>query len=194
MSHIILFSIFLLISCGHSKIEFQSFPAQAEVSVIADDGQMKKLGQTPIDIETEKIFFNSGAAKLLIAKNGYRNEVIYLSKPALNASVKISTNMQEANTAAEIISNQKLEKLSSKIAQAQKYSFNKNYEKAEDVLLNLIREYPEVSVPYDLIANIYYLSNEAQKALFYYRKASEIAPGNSQRDYLINKLTKRNGD
>ncbi len=55
-------------------------------------------------------------------------------------------------------------------------------------MLGLIDEYPEVSVPYDLLANIYYLSNNTSKALFFYEKAKGLSPSNSQREYLINKL------
>jgi tetratricopeptide (TPR) repeat protein len=192
MKGIYLVLIFVLISCGHGQLEFQSFPEKVDVSVVEKDGQIKKLGQTPLDIDMENVFFSDGAVKLVFTKIGYRDETVYLTKPALKSRVKISTKMQEANSAKEIISNQKLEKLSNKIAEAQRYSFSKNYKRAESILLNVIEDFPDVSVPYDLLANIYYLSNNTNKALHFYEKAKGIAPGNPQRDYLINKL-KRDG-
>jgi tetratricopeptide (TPR) repeat protein len=188
MQKIYLFLIFILVSCGHSKVEFQSFPDRVDVSVVEGDGQIKKLGLTPLDIDMKKIFFNDGAVKLMFTKSGYRDEIVYLTKPAIRSDVRISTKMQEANSAKEIISTQRLEKLSNKIAEAQRYSYSKNYKKAETILLELIDDFPELSVPYDLLANIYYLSNNTNKALFFYEKAKMITPGNQQRDYLINKL------
>jgi len=188
-----IFLIFILVSCGHGKVEFQSFPDKVDVSVVEGDGQIKNLGLTPLDIDMNKVFFNDGAVKLMFTKPGYRDEVVYLTKPAITSDVKISTKMQEANSAKEIISNQKLEKLSNKVAEAQRYSYSKNYKRAETILLALIDEYPEISVPYDLLANIYYLSNNTNKALFFYEKAKGINPGNPQRDYLINKLKRDAG-
>jgi len=178
----------LLVSCGHGQIEFQTFPSKVDVSIVESNGQIKKLGETPLEIDTENIFYNDGVVKLLFTKQGYRDEVVYFTKPAIRSRVKISSNMQQASSANEIISNQKLEKISSKIAEAQQYSFSKNFRRAEDILLKLIDDYPEVSVPYDLIANVYYLSNDIDKAIYYYEKAKQISPGNIKRDYLLNKL------
>lgn len=191
MQMILLLSIFILTGCSHGSIDFQSFPNKVSVSVVESDGQIKKLGQTPLKVNSDNIFFNNGAVKLMFTKEGYRDEVVYITKPALKSDIKISTNMQEANSAKEIISNQKLEKISNKVAEAQKYSFAKNYQRAENILLNIIDEYPDISVPYDLLANIYYLSNDMNKALYYYEKAKNIAPGNTKRDYIINKLKRR---
>lgn len=188
MNRFYLLMLLLLASCGHGKLEFQSFPAKVDVSVVESDGQIKKLGETPLNVDMNNILFGDGAVKLLFTKAGYRDEVVYLSKPALRSNIKISANMKEASSAKEIISNQKLEKLSNKVAEAQKFSYSKNYKRAEGILLGLIDEYPEVSVPYDLLANIYYLSNNTSKALFFYEKAKGLSPSNTQREYLINKL------
>lgn len=188
MKYLILVLFLLVVGCGHGKLEFQSFPEKVAVSVVESDGQIKRLGTTPLEVDLNKIFFNDGAVKIRFTKEGFRDEVVVLSKPAIRSNVKISTNMKEASSAKEIISNQKLEKISNKIAEAQKYSFNKQYNRAETLLLDLIEEYPEVSVPYDLLANIYYLSNNTSKALFFYEKAKVLSPSNAQRDYLINKL------
>lgn len=184
----LLFLLFLLVACGHGKLEFQSFPGMVDVSVISSDGQIRKLGETPLQVDMEDINFDSGIVKVLFTKTGYRDDVIFLTKPALRSTVKISTNMQEANSAKEVISNQKLERLSSKIAEAQKYSYGKNFQRAENILVQIIQDYPDVSVPYDLLANVYYLTNEYGKALHYYEKANVLTPGNTQRDMLINKL------
>lgn len=188
MNRFYLIALLVLTSCGHGKLEFQSFPEKVDVSVVESDGQIKNLGETPLNVDMDQILFGDGAVKLLFTKAGYRDETVYLSKPALRANIKISTNMKEASSAKEIISNQKLEKLSNKVAEAQKYTYSKNYKRAEGILLNLIDEYPEVSVPYDLLANIYYLSNNTSKALFFYEKAKGLSPSNTQREYLINKL------
>jgi tetratricopeptide (TPR) repeat protein len=183
-----LLSLFFLISCGHGKIDFQSYPDKAEISVIEKDGQIKNLGKTPVSINMDEIFFSNGAVKLMLSKSGYRDEIVYLTKPSIQTSVKISAKLKEASSAKEIISNEKLEKVSNRVAEAQRYSFSKNYRKAEEILLDMIDEYPDISVPYDLLANIYYLTNDTNKALYYYQKAKVIAPRNAKRDLIINKL------
>jgi tetratricopeptide (TPR) repeat protein len=188
MKYILLIFCFLLVACGHGKLEFQTFPNQVDVSVVEADGQIKKLGSTPVTVSQSDINFSKGLVKLHFNKPGFREEVIYLTKPSLQSDIKISANLQEASSAKEIISNQRLEKLSNKIAEAQKFTHSKNYKRAETVLLQLIEEYADISVPYDLLANIYYLSGNSNKALYYYEKASGLAPGNSQREFVIRKI------
>ena len=188
MKYFLLIACFVFIACGHGKLEFQTFPNQVDVSVVEPDGQIKKLGSTPVSINQNDINFSKGLVKLHFNKPGFREEVIYLTKPSIQSDIKISANLQEASSAKEIISNQKLEKLSTKIAEAQKFTHTKNYKRAETILLQVLEEYSDISVPYDLLANIYYLSGDTNKALYYYEKASLLAPGNSQRDFVIRKI------
>lgn len=185
--------LIFLISCGHGKIDIQSYPDKAEISIVEADGQINDLGQTPVSINMDEIFFSNGAVRLMFSKSGFKDEIVYLTKPSLQTSVKISAKLKESSSAKEIISNEKLEKISSKVAEAQRHSFSKNYSKAEQILLNMIDEYPDISVPYDLLANIYYITNATNKALYYYQKAKVISPRNAKRDFIINKL-KRNSN
>lgn len=185
--------LIFLISCGHGKIDIQSYPDKAEISIVEANGQINDLGQTPVSINMDEIFFSSGAVRLMFSKSGFKDEIVYLTKPSLQTSVKISAKLKESSSAKEIISNEKLEKISSKVAEAQRHSFSKNYSKAEQILLNMIDEYPDISVPYDLLANIYYITNATNKALYYYQKAKVISPRNAKRDFIINKL-KRNSN
>lgn len=180
----------LIFSCVHGELEFQSFPHKVEISIIETDGSIKKLGETPIVVPTENVFENNSLVKLLFTKTGFRDETVYLSKPELKSRIKISTKMSEANSANEVLSSKKIEKISSKIAEAQKYSHAKNFKKAETILAALVEEYPDVSVPYDLLANVYYLTNDIERALYFYKRANEISPGNTQREFIINKLNK----
>ncbi len=185
----LLFIFIILYGCGTGKLVFQSEPAAVNISVVESNGQIRKLGKTPIAANPRNIFFQDGVAKIIFSKEGYRDEVVYLPKPSVGSNLKISTQMHKTSSNAnEIISNQTLEKFSSKLAEAQKFSFSKNYVRAKEILRSLINEYPNVSVPYDLLANVYYLSNDTGRALQYYEKANEINPGNSRRNYLLIKL------
>lgn len=188
MNGFYLFLCLVLVSCGHAKLHFESYPSKVDVGVVSSDGQIRTLGQTPLRVNIDSVPFNDGAIRLMFTKDGFQDEVVYLSKPALSSTVKVSTTMKAASSAKEIIFNEKLEILSYKTAEAQRYSYSKNYNKAESILLDLIDTYPGVSVPYDLLANIYYLSNKTSKALFYYEKAKSISPVSPQREYLINKI------
>lgn len=180
--------LFLLISCGHGRVNIQSYPKNAEVSIVESDGEIKKIGVTPLDIDSQKLYFSGGAIKFLFSKVGYKDEFVYLVQSTIRSDIKISTTLKEVNDVKGVLSNRKLERLSGKIAEAQKFTFSKNYKRAEAILSNVIEEFPNVSVTYDLIANIYYLTNDTSRALYYYEKAKVISPENIKRDYLINKL------
>lgn len=180
--------LFIFISCAHNKVDIESYPSKTTISLIESNGQVKEIGQTPLIIDLDKLFQDEKLIKLNFSKDGHKDQVVYLNKPQIKSRISISANLEKNNSASEIISNEKMQELSSKVAEAQKYSFKKNYRKAEKILLDVIEDYPNISVPYDLIANIYYLSNESEKALYFYKKAKNLNPGNAQRDYIITKL------
>lgn len=188
--------VFLLIfiGCAHNKVDIESYPSKTTISLVESSGQVKEIGQTPLRIDLDKLFKGEKLVQLNFSKIGHKDRVVFLSKPQINSNISISANLEKNNSASEIISNEKLQELSSKIADAQKYSFKKDYKKAEKILLDIIESYPSVSVPYDLIGNIYYLSNESEKALYFYRQAKLLNPGNAQRDYIISKLIKLTRD
>lgn len=180
--------LFIFISCAHNNVDIESYPSKTTISLIESNGQVKEIGQTPLSIDLDKLFQDERLIKLNFSKDGHKDQVVYLNKPQIKSRISISANLEKNNSASEIISNEKMQELSSKVAEAQKYSFSKDYKRAEQILLNVIEEFPSVSVPYDLVANIYYLSNRSKKALYFYQKAKQLNPGNAQRDYIISKL------
>lgn len=180
--------IYFLTSCGHTQLEFQSYPQDVNVSVVDSKGQIKKLGVTPLEYNAADLFKNESMVKIVFSKLGHKDEVIYLNKPQVPSKVVVAASMNDLDNATELLSSEKLERVSSRIAEAQKHSYNKNFSKAKQILTELIDDYPEISVPYDLMGNIHFLTNEYNTALYFYQKAKELSPRNNRRDQLINKL------
>lgn len=177
-----------IIACSTGKVKVDSFPLKAQVSLVNENGQITSLGETPLEISAAKAYKNQEFIKVLISKNGFEAKEVYISKPLLASTQSLSANLKPVQETKKLFQDARLEEVSLKIAEAQKLGFLKEYKKAEDILLDLVDEFPELSVPNDLLANIYYLTHKKDKALYYYKRADELSPGNSKRSRIIYKL------
>lgn len=100
--------------------------------------------------------------------------------------VSVSQKLKREDVSDQAALNSRiLHSVASKIAEAQRNSFNKNYIKAELLLKQILEDYPELGVGHDLLANIYYLTNSKSKALFHYRKAKQFSDDSLKRDQMI---------
>lgn len=190
---IIIISILPLVlaSCGTQDMTITTSPDGVDVKVIGQDGGVRNVGKTPLNLNTNKFFQGEDMIKVYLSKPSHQTKILYLNKPSLYSNMKVSAQLDEKNQARDILSQEKIEYISKQIAEAQRHSFSKNFSRAKNILEELIEQYPGISVSYDLIANIYYLNNDLSKALFFYEKANEIAPGNNKRSLLIQKLKAR---
>lgn len=193
MKNFRLFLLFIfLFGCAQGRLKVDTVPSQVSVKYQDESGQLKSLGLTPIDLKLNDRHFNSGVAKLIFNKEGYKDEIVFLGRPTTQSELEISLTLSEAAKESQdiekILSSEKLERISSRIAEAQNFTHARNYLRAESILLDLINDFPTVSVPYDLLANIYFLTNKKSKALRFYKKADAISPDNVKRDLLIQKL------
>lgn len=186
-SIVLLFS-FTLIACGHGKLQVKSIPTQGEVSFVSSSGKIDVVGNTPVSVDLQERYFSNDIAKLRISKKGFKDQIIYITKPQTRTDISVSSKLDRLSNVEELLSTKKLEELSVKIAQAQRFSYNKNYVEAEKVLLDLVSDYPDLSVPHDLLGNIYYLTTKSRKALYHYEQANDISPGNIKRGRLIRNL------
>ena len=183
-----LFYSILLVSCGHGKLQVKSIPAEGEVSFVSSSGKIDVIGNTPVSIDLQERHFSEDIAKVRVSKKGFKDQVIYITKPQTRTDISISSKLEKVSNAEELLNSKRLEELSVKIAEAQRYSYNKNYREAEKVLLDLVSDYPDLSVPHDLLGNIYFLTTKNRKALYHYEQANEISPGNIKRGRLIRNL------
>ncbi len=182
---------FISIACSTGKVKVESFPLKAQVSLVNENGQITSLGNTPLEVSSSKVYKHQEFVKVLISKNGFEAKEIYISKPLLSSTQNLSANLKPIQETKKLFQDARLEEVSLKIAEAQKLGFLKEFKKAENILLGLVDEFPELSVPNDLLANIYYLTHKKDKALYYYKRADELSPGNSQRSRIIYKLNEQ---
>lgn len=193
---IILFTILFCTcyaSCTKNAVKFNTFPEHSIVSVQSKNGQIVDLGETPLSVGVEDVFGDSNLANILLSHDSYTTESIFISKNDIPAEMSISYKLKKektADTAKSVVNSHIIQSVASKIAEAQRYSFNKNFTKAELILRKILDEYPELGVGHDLIANIYYLTNAKAKALFHYRKAQEFSDSSIQREQVIEKLVR----
>ena len=140
-------------------------------------------------MDSSDFFKGNNFVQVILSKEGYDNEKIVLIRPSLEGSITLSVEMLKGGgSVKEALSSVELERLATLIASSQQFFYAKKYSEAENSLKKLIIEFPDVSLSYDLLGNIYYLQNQHEKALGMYRRADEISPRNIERNRMIDKL------
>ncbi|MBC99081.1 MAG: hypothetical protein CME63_15175 [Halobacteriovoraceae bacterium] len=178
--------LLLLSSCAGEKVKVTTFPDKATVSIQEKNGQIVDLGVTPIELNSSDVFQSQNMAQVILSKDGYLSERLYLSRSDIPTEVSVSQKLKREDVSDQAALNSRiLHSVASKIAEAQRNSFNKNYIKAELLLKQILEDYPELGVGHDLLANIYYLTNSKSKALFHYRKAKQFSDDSVKRDQMI---------
>lgn len=178
--------LLLLSSCAGEKVKVTTFPDKATVSIQEKNGQIVDLGVTPIELNSSDVFQSQNMAQVILSKEGYLSERLYLSRSDIPTEVSVSQKLKREDVSDQAALNSRiLHSVASKIAEAQRNSFNKNYIKAELLLKQILEDYPELGVGHDLLANIYYLTNSKSKALFHYRKAKQFSDDSLKRDQMI---------
>lgn len=178
--------LLLLSSCAGEKVKVTTFPDKATVSIQEKNGQIVDLGVTPIELNSSDVFQSQNMAQVILSKEGYLSERLYLSRSDIPTEVSVSQKLKREDVSDQAALNSRiLHSVASKIAEAQRNSFNKNYIKAELLLKQILEDYPELGVGHDLLANIYYLTNSKSKALFHYRKAKQFSDDSVKRDQMI---------
>jgi len=186
-------SIFLTIlsGCAGESIKVSTFPDKVTVSIEESNGQIIDLGESPIELETKDVFQSGNIANIILSKEGYQSERLYLSKSDIPTEISISQKLKRENSNNQSILNSKtINDVASKIAEAQRNSFKKNFVKAELLLKQVLEDFPELGVAHDLLANIYYLTNAKSKALFHYKRAKQLSDNSVKRDQMINLIEK----
>ncbi len=181
--------ILSLSSCASEVLRISSFPEKATVSIQEKSGQIVDLGVTPLELKPTDVFHSGNLANITLSKEGYKTENLYLSKNDIPTEMSISYKLKREEVQnASVLNSQVIQGVASKIAEAQRNSFNKNFVKAEVLLKQILEDFPELGVGHDLLANIYFLTNSKSKALFHYKKAREFSDSSVQRNQMINKL------
>ncbi len=188
---VITIALIAFTGCAGESIKVSTFPDKVTVSIEESNGQIVDLGESPIELETKDVFQSSNIANIILSKEGYQSERLYLSKSDIPTEISISQKLKRENNNNQSILNSKtINEVSSKIAEAQRNSFKKNYVKAELLLKQVLEDFPELGVGHDLLANIYYLTNAKSKALFHYKRADQFSDSSVKRDQMIKLIEK----
>ncbi len=181
--------ISILLSCSSGQLNISTVPEKVSVKIREEDGQIRDLGTSPVKMESSDFFKASNYIQLVLSKDGYDNEKIVLIKPPLDGSISLSVELIKSSSGVEkALSSAELEKLATLVASSQQLFYAKKYSETEVSLKKLIAEFPDVSLSYDLLGNVYYLQNQREKALGMYKRADQISPRNIERNRMIDKL------
>ena len=181
---------FLIFGCSSAgSLSVKSNPSQAVVKLSGDDGEIRELGKTPLALNFSEVFVNSKNVKLIIEKRNFETEKIIISKPPIKTNYNISVSLIRDSTTDSQIENQKrLEKVATKVAEALMKIQKKKLREAESLLMRLVDEFPNISVVYDLLGNVYYMMGDRVAAKAQYLKADSINPNNFERKQVIQRL------
>jgi len=189
-----LLMIFALYGCSSaSQIEINTLPDKSVVTVIGEKGEIKTLGETPLNMSPQQIFQGSDLVTLSFSKEGYHEQKVFFPKPVSNSTSTVSINLKKEIKPIERNDfDERIQKVTEKIVKAQRYLQSKSLKESQRLLEGVVDEYPELGVAHDLLGNVYFLINNKSQALFHYRKAKELSSFNSQREKVILDLERGN--
>ena len=175
----------LISSCSSvtSNVKISSFPEGASVGIKENDGKIRSLGQTPLTAP-----MSSSMGMLVLSKDGYVDQSIFLAVDSSSPNTNISAKLQPKHETREAESSSKMERLARDLISAHNHIGKKRYIEAQSILQTLTRDYPQVSVSYDLLGNIAYLQRDSRKALQFYERSLKINPENFETKQMVNRL------
>lgn len=190
LNYLQLFTLIFIVSCSSSgRLSVKSNPSEATVKIYDQSGDIKEMGKTPISIDFDEVFSNSKNVKLIVEKQNFEEEKIILTKPAIQTNYDVSVSLKRDTAFAGEQENQKkYQMVATRIAEAYEKIQQKNLRAAEGILIRFLDEFPNVSVGYDLLGNVYFIMGDKDAALSQYIKADEINPNNFERKRIIDRL------
>lgn len=180
------FLILFLTGCAQTgKVRLISTPSGADVETKNQSGKYESIGQTPLELSADKF---STATSVRFSKTGHNLEtILVIGDP--NKLIEVSSELslkEDGYRSAE--SAKRLERLARDIITSHNLINQKRYREAQAILQSLSREYPYVSVTYDLLGNISYLERNRSEALQFYEKSFKLNPENSETQSMIERL------
>lgn len=185
--------LFFTMGCASSQLTIESDPLGSDVYLSVGKQVPKKLGQTPYVMKTDGLDLSTESFVITISKEGFDRQSVLVPITSLNNVSAISVHLNQLVTkedpkqkAAENL-DIALEQVARGIANIQSLIQSKEYDQAQSTASTLLATYPNLSILYDLLGNIYYLKKDVEKSLANYKKAQLIYP-NPETLRMINKL------
>jgi len=173
-------------SNNSKNIRIETTPSMASITTLSADGQIRTLGQSPLEISESELFQNNNMVYLQATLNGFKENSLYIPKKERLKEMNITLRLKELPL-LESKKNDQVNNLLSEIAKAQAMIFQKKYAAAQSLLEKLVSTHPDIAVIRDLLGNALYLSGKNKEALDIYLKAEAIDPNNGTRKLIINK-------
>jgi tetratricopeptide (TPR) repeat protein len=184
---------FLTIGCASAQLTIESEPLGADIYLNVGKQVPSKLGQTPYTMNTGVLGLNTESFMVTVSKEGFDRQSVLVPVTALSNSSVIAVRLNQLIVkddpklkAAENL-DMALEQVARGVANIQSLIQSKEYDQAQSTTTALLATYPNLSILYDLLGNIYYLRKDVERSLANYKKAQLITP-NPETLRMINKL------
>lgn len=181
----------LVAGCASNTLQVRSTPDGADVSLVAQDGSVSKLGKTPLTLDSgTNMALLSSVTQVRVSKEGFLTQsAVVPSLGDLGGSGSLQFNLSETEL-PKVCSAQDddLNELARNIAEGSALIQKRRFSDAAQLFQSLAVKFPSVATVYDLLGNAYYLQKDFVKALAAYRRSHSISPNNSSAAKMIAKL------
>lgn len=187
--------LFLAMISAHSwgqTIEIKSNPEEAEIFIISDSSVApSKVGKTPFKTSLKDLvneYVKKNTFIIEIRKEGFEPYRVLFPK-ATSVDIELSVNMDVNEDIKKI---KKHDLLMNELFDVQKLIRGKNFPDALAKLDTLEKDYKDFSVIAELKGTAYYMMEDVEKALSFYRRAFALNSDNidayKMKVYLEKKL------
>lgn len=188
----LIFTLLISALSWAQTIDIKSNPEEAEIFIIADSSVApSKIGKTPFksslkDLVNEYVKKNTFIIE--IRKEGFEPYRVLFPK-ATSVDIELSVNMEVNEDIKKI---KKHDLLMNELFEVQKLIRGKNFTDALKKLDSLEKDYKDFSVIAELKGTAYYMMEDVEKALSFYRRAFAMNSDNidayKMKVYLEKKL------
>lgn len=180
-------------SSSSSRARFVSFPEGATVAQRDKDGNVRVLGKTPLEVPVSRLNSQGDMSAIIFSRDGYFDQhfAMVLKGGQTNVDITAKLISRTEDTSTKVVRGQH-EKLAQLVAKAHNLITSRRLEEAESILQSVTRDYPSVSVSYDLLGNISYLRKDLGRALSYYEQSLKLNPENPETQRIVNRLRSTN--
>ena len=193
MKCLVIFTLLLLSQSlwGQSKIIIKSQPPGADIYIASTNAKPVRLGNTPYEADLNEIvnsYVKSNSFVLELKKSGHNPYRLLVAKTT-EADLELTANL-ELDEAISNIKDHDL--LMNDLFNVQKLVRGRNFADALKQLDALEKKHPQLSIIPEMKATTYYMNQDIENALSYYRKAFALNPENADayrmKTYLEKKL------
>lgn len=190
-SALALFGYLALWGCAHNSLILDSSPTAAEIQVTLPSGDTKSLGAGPVSFNAEE-YQRYQFIFLSAKKDGRQSDMIFVPRELYDRVGEIQIPLKNSiQLTGSPKSNHELnDAVLSQVLQAQTYIHKKNYDEAQNILVNLTGQYPHSATLWSLLGSSYYLAKKKTKALEAFEKALALNPQATDVQRLVEQLRK----